>query len=156
MGEVGVLGSGDCALAEYLVGVGCGVRAFGDLSSLAGSLGEGVEEGVVVPRVVVVDLAEVLGADGVDGELGVLHGVTGGVLGLLHEWLAQERFSDACLVLVSRGAVGAWAGEAVGGLGMSGVWGLVRSAQSEAPGRFALVDLDVDGVDGVKVRCWWC
>ncbi len=143
MGEVGVLGSPDYALAEYLTGAGCAVRTYGDLPSLARSL----EEDVVMPRVVVVDLAEVSEVDCVGGALEVLHGTTGGVLGLLRGWLAEERFSDACLVLLSRCAVAARAGETVSGLGQSGIWGLVRSAQTEAPGRFAVVD--VDGVEGM-------
>ncbi len=144
VGEVGVLGSPDGALAEDLTGAGCVVRAYGDLPSLAESLAEGV----VMPRVVVVDLAEVSEGDCVGGTLEVLHGSTGGVLGLLRGWLAEERFAGACLVLLSRSAVAARAGEIVGGLGQSGVWGLVRSAQMEAPGRFALVDVDGDGVNG--------
>src|SRR5207247_152461 len=42
---------------------------------------------------------------------------------------------------VTQGAVAAAAGE-LPDPALAAVWGLVRSAQSEHPGRFALVDLD--------------
>ncbi|MFE5208782.1 SDR family NAD(P)-dependent oxidoreductase, partial [Streptomyces sp. NPDC056600] len=49
-------------------------------------------------------------------------------------WIADERFAEARLLFLTRGARGAdpWA---------AAVWGLVRSAQSEHPGRFLLADL---------------
>ncbi|MEU9110197.1 SDR family NAD(P)-dependent oxidoreductase, partial [Streptomyces xanthophaeus] len=52
----------------------------------------------------------------------------------------------ARLVVVTRNAVAV--GEQVPDLVQAPVWGLVRSAQSENPGRFTLVDLDGDVVDG--------
>ena len=64
------------------------------------------------------------------------------VLGQLQEWLADERFSDSQMVVVTRYAIAAGAGEADSDLANSAVWGLVRSAQSENPGRFVLVDVD--------------
>ncbi|MEV4531996.1 SDR family NAD(P)-dependent oxidoreductase [Streptosporangium sp. NPDC049304] len=70
------------------------------------------------------------------------HAVTAGVLDLLRGWLADERFAGSRLVVVTRGAVAAGEGEAVADLAAAGVWGLVRSAQSENPGRFVLVDVD--------------
>ena len=63
-------------------------------------------------------------------------------LALLQAWLAEQRLHDAHLVVLTRGAVAVHAGEAVSGLAAAPVWGLVRSAQSEHPGRFTLVDLD--------------
>ncbi|MEU9118132.1 type I polyketide synthase, partial [Streptomyces sp. NPDC048483] len=63
-------------------------------------------------------------------------------LGLVQSWLADERFAQSRLVVVTRGAVGVLPGDAVDGLAQAGVWGLVRSAQSEHPGRFVLVDQD--------------
>ncbi|PSL48620.1 acyl transferase domain-containing protein [Saccharothrix carnea] len=58
-------------------------------------------------------------------------------------WLADERFASSRLVVLTRGAIGVGE-EAVTDLAHSGVWGLVRSAQSEHPGRFTLVDTDDD------------
>ncbi|MFD7669251.1 SDR family NAD(P)-dependent oxidoreductase [Streptomyces sp. NPDC059788] len=64
-------------------------------------------------------------------------------LELLREWLAQERFADSRLVIVTRNAVATGEHEAAD-LATSGVWGLLRSAQTENPDRFVLVDLDGD------------
>ena len=68
--------------------------------------------------------------------------VTGAVLTALQEWLADERFASGRLVLVTEGAVAAEPGEPVAGLAQAGVWGLVRSALTEHPGRFGVVDVD--------------
>ncbi|MEU2874515.1 SDR family NAD(P)-dependent oxidoreductase [Streptomyces olivoreticuli] len=65
-----------------------------------------------------------------------VHAAAAWALELVQSWLDDERFVDSRLVFVTRGAVD--------GTDLAGaaVWGLVRSAQSESPGRFALVDLD--------------
>ena len=66
------------------------------------------------------------------------------MLGLLQSRLADEQSTSAPLVLVTTGAVATTAEEDVTDLAQSAVWGLVRSAQSEHPGRFVLVDTDDD------------
>ncbi|MFD0417097.1 type I polyketide synthase [Streptomyces sp. NPDC127108] len=63
-------------------------------------------------------------------------------LAVVQGWLADERFADARLAVVTRGAVAA--GDTVADPLGAAVWGLVRSAQSEHPGRFVLVDTDTD------------
>ncbi|MBP8535190.1 type I polyketide synthase, partial [Streptomyces sp. MK37H] len=63
-------------------------------------------------------------------------------LALVQSWLADERFGRSRLVLVTRGAVGVRPGEPVADPACAAVWGLVRSAQSENPDRFLLLDLD--------------
>ncbi|MEU8383175.1 SDR family NAD(P)-dependent oxidoreductase [Streptosporangium sp. NPDC048865] len=68
---------------------------------------------------------------------------TARVLGLLQRWLAEERFGDTTLVVTTCGAVAARDGDRVTDLPGAAVWGLVRAAQAENPGRFVLVDLDV-------------
>ncbi|MFI6093876.1 SDR family NAD(P)-dependent oxidoreductase, partial [Streptomyces sp. NPDC051218] len=55
-------------------------------------------------------------------------------------WLADERFAASRLVLLTRGAVPA--GDTPVDPAAAAVWGLVRSAQTEHPGRFVLLDLD--------------
>ncbi|WP_413116699.1 type I polyketide synthase [Streptomyces sp. CY1] len=75
---------------------------------------------------------------------GAAHTTAGRVLELVRSWITDERFASARLVLVTRSAVGTRAGEEVPGLAQSPVWGLVRSAQREHPGRFVLLDLDAD------------
>ncbi|WP_432097682.1 SpnB-like Rossmann fold domain-containing protein, partial [Streptomyces sp. bgisy100] len=69
---------------------------------------------------------------------------TGRMLDLLQSWLADERFASSRLVVVTRGAVAVDPAEGVADLAHAAVWGLVRSAQSENPDRFVLVDLDTD------------
>ncbi|TCO60870.1 type I polyketide synthase [Actinocrispum wychmicini] len=65
------------------------------------------------------------------------HAATSHVLKLVQEWLAQD--DAARLAIVTQGAVG----EVTDPAGAA-VWGLVRSAQSEHPDRFVLVDFDGD------------
>ncbi len=55
------------------------------------------------------------------------------------------------MVVVTRGAVAARDGEDVRDLVAAPVWGLVRSAQSENPGRFLLLDLDPWSESGVDL-----
>ncbi|HEY2264150.1 MAG TPA: SDR family NAD(P)-dependent oxidoreductase, partial [Streptosporangiaceae bacterium] len=69
----------------------------------------------------------------------------GRVLGVVQEWLAEERPAGRQLAVVTRGAVPAMAGEGVPDLAGAAVWGLVRSAQSENPGQLVLVDLPPEG-----------
>ncbi|MDI5968919.1 SDR family NAD(P)-dependent oxidoreductase [Streptomyces sp. SL13] len=59
-------------------------------------------------------------------------------LAALHDWLAADRPADARLVVRTRGAVPA-DGTPVAPVAAA-VWGLVRAAQSEHPGRFVLLD----------------
>ncbi|MGJ6970069.1 type I polyketide synthase, partial [Streptosporangium sp. G11] len=74
--------------------------------------------------------------------------VTGRVLRRLQEHLEDE---EGRLVVMTRGSLSV-SGEGVPALGASGVWGLVRSAQSENPGRFVLVDSDKDLPEGLLTR----
>ncbi|MER7008813.1 type I polyketide synthase, partial [Dactylosporangium sp. NPDC000555] len=67
------------------------------------------------------------------------------VLALLQAWIDDERLADRRLVVVTRGALATHPGEEVADPAAAAVWGLVRSAQTEHPGRFVL--LDVDGRD---------
>ncbi|WP_421845661.1 type I polyketide synthase [Mycobacterium sp.] len=68
-----------------------------------------------------------------------VYAATRSVLEVLQSWLASE--GAGMLVVVTRGAV-ALAGEDVTDLAGAAVWGLVRSAQTENPGRIVLVDAD--------------
>ncbi|MEU7137783.1 SDR family NAD(P)-dependent oxidoreductase, partial [Streptomyces sp. NPDC046261] len=88
-------------------------------------------------------------ADGVpaDDVPAVVHELTARVLGLLQQWLAEGRYAASQLVFVTRNAVSAHPDDDVEDLAAAAVWGLVRSAQSENPGRFVL--LDVEGEEDV-------
>ncbi|MFE6774576.1 type I polyketide synthase [Streptomyces sp. NPDC057702] len=63
-------------------------------------------------------------------------------LDLLRTWLADDRLAPSRLVLLTSGALATTPGEPVPDLVAAPVWGLVRSAQTEHPARFVLVDTD--------------
>ncbi|MGW7442897.1 SDR family NAD(P)-dependent oxidoreductase [Kitasatospora sp. NPDC054795] len=72
-----------------------------------------------------------------------VHTALDDALRLVQDWLADPRWDDGTrLVLVTRGAVSTAAGEEVTDLTGAAVRGLVRSAQSEHPDRFLLIDTD--------------
>ncbi|MCC5481261.1 type I polyketide synthase, partial [Streptomyces barringtoniae] len=75
------------------------------------------------------------------------HAAAQWALALAQAWLADERFAGSRLAFVTRGAV-ATADEDVTDLAGACVWGLVRSAETENPGRFLLVDLDAEDPTG--------
>ncbi|OBG57850.1 type I polyketide synthase [Mycobacterium sp. E735] len=68
-----------------------------------------------------------------------VHAATTEALGVLQSWLADPE--SGTLAVQTRGAV-ALAGEDVADLAGAAVWGLVRSAQAEQPGRVVLIDSD--------------
>ncbi|WP_232838141.1 type I polyketide synthase [Streptomyces geranii] len=63
-------------------------------------------------------------------------------LALAQSWGTDERLASTRLVLVTRGAIATSPAEGVADLAQSPVWGLVRTALLEYPGRFGLVDID--------------
>ncbi|WP_247708006.1 type I polyketide synthase [Streptomyces sp. RT42] len=65
------------------------------------------------------------------------------VLATVQDWLADDRTDGTPLVVVTRGAVATGPGDPAHDLPGAAVWGLVRSAQTQHPGRLVLVDLDV-------------
>ena len=78
-------------------------------------------------------------SSGTGDAVGSVYAATHEALGVLQSWLAG---SDAGpFVVLTHGAVGL-AGEDVTDLAGAAVWGLVRSAQAEQPGRVVLVDSD--------------
>ncbi|MFF5373102.1 SDR family NAD(P)-dependent oxidoreductase, partial [Streptomyces sp. NPDC013187] len=90
-------------------------------------------------------------ADGDDGAVGG-EGIAGlarvelaRVLERVQAFLADERLADTRLVVVTRGALAALAGEQVTDLVHAAVWGLLRTVQTENPGRVVLVDADTEG-----------
>ncbi|MFJ7318007.1 SDR family NAD(P)-dependent oxidoreductase [Streptomyces sp. NPDC101062] len=61
-------------------------------------------------------------------------------LDTVQRWLAEKACADSRLVVVTSGGVGVDPGEPVDA-GAAAVWGLVRSAHSENPGRITLLDI---------------
>ncbi len=64
------------------------------------------------------------------------------MLELLKDWLADERLGERRLALITHGAFAVHPGAPPADIAQAGVWGLVRSAQAEEPGRFVLIDCD--------------
>ncbi|MFF7638648.1 type I polyketide synthase, partial [Kitasatospora sp. NPDC008050] len=119
-----------------------GPVAFADLDALVASLAEGA----AAPDFVLLDPA-VDGPVGITGLAEATRLATGRVLDAARAWLdpaLDERLSSARLVVVTRRALAARDGEDVTGLAGAPLWGLVRSAQAENPGRLVLLDVDGD------------
>ena len=76
---------------------------------------------------------------GNDGVVGSVYTATHEALEVVQSWLAGD--GAGVLVVLTHGAVGL-PGEDVTDLAGAAVWGLVRSAQAEHPGRVVLVDSD--------------
>jgi acyl transferase domain-containing protein/acyl carrier protein len=107
---------------------------FADLAAL----GQAIEAGAPPPDAVLTRLA----ADDAAGDpSSAARAGLATVLELAQAWLADERLADSVLTLVADGAVAVAEGESPD-LSLAPAWGLVRSAQSENPDRFALVDVD--------------
>ncbi|WP_210584801.1 type I polyketide synthase [Streptomyces sp. GESEQ-35] len=71
--------------------------------------------------------------------LSAVHRLTGRVLRALQDWQDEPDTAAARLVVITRNATAP-----VPDLAGAAVWGLVRTAQSELPGRVVLVDVDAD------------
>ncbi len=121
-------------------GHGSAWRSFADVGELAAAL----EDGMPAPAIVLAPVEgnrERGGND--DGDLPTALGDTlAAALSLVQDWLADERLSAVRLTIVTRDAVAAVEDDGVEDLAAASVWGLLRSVQSEHPGRFWLLDLD--------------
>ncbi|MCP2258871.1 Acyl transferase domain-containing protein [Streptoalloteichus tenebrarius] len=102
------------------------------------ALRESLDAGADAPDVVV--LPELSGAEETE-MVPAVHETIHRVLAAVQGWLADERLANTRLVVVTRGAIAAAPG-ALPDPVLSAVWGLVRSAQTENPGRVTLVDVD--------------
>ncbi|MGN9892448.1 type I polyketide synthase [Micromonospora sp. L31] len=105
-----------------------GVPSYGDLDAVGAA--------DAVPEVVLLPLAAG------DGDVpAAVREVTGAALATVRAWLADDRFADSRLVLLTREAVVTGPDDRVA-LDQAPVWGLVRAAQAENPERFVLADTD--------------
>ncbi|MGW4080536.1 SDR family NAD(P)-dependent oxidoreductase, partial [Streptomyces asiaticus] len=73
------------------------------------------------------------------------HHATTHTLTLLQQWLADDRFADSRLVILTSGAVSTGTAEPTTDPAQAAIWGLARSAQAENPDRTVLVDTDGKG-----------
>ncbi|MEV0101948.1 type I polyketide synthase, partial [Nocardia sp. NPDC050789] len=96
------------------------------------------------PPVVLVEAGA--GWNGADaGVVAATHDEIARILTVLQEWSARERFAASTLLIATSGAIALPAEEPTD-LPGAAVWGLVRAAQAEDPGRIILVDTDT-GID---------
>jgi acyl transferase domain-containing protein len=111
------------------------VRSYADLGELA----RAVDTGAPAPSTV---LAPHFSAPAGDTLPGTAREAAQQALGQVQQWLADDRFAHARLVVTTRGAVATAADEDVTDLAHAPLWGLLRTAQTESPGRVQLLDLD--------------
>ncbi|WP_447042262.1 type I polyketide synthase [Streptomyces sp. DSM 118878] len=138
-GTWAVLGTDGLGVRSGLEGAGADVVSYADLAALR----EAVDSGATPPDVVMVaGAAEAAGIDDGADLAGRVRGATYRALELVRSWVTDERFGDSYLVFVTRGAMGARSSGEVRTPAEAAVWGLLRSAQTEHPGKFLLVDLD--------------
>ncbi|WP_261720099.1 type I polyketide synthase [Streptomyces sp. FZ201] len=137
-GEWTILGPDAPALAAHLTTQGVTARPLPDLTALRTAL----DEGAPAPTTVVLTLDAPAEAAPLAS---TAEHTTAAVLTTLQQWLSDERLDAARLVVLTRDAVAARDTDPVSGLAHAPVWGLVRTAQSEYPGRFLLVDHDTPG-----------
>ncbi|MFF3468595.1 SDR family NAD(P)-dependent oxidoreductase, partial [Streptomyces sp. NPDC002619] len=109
------------------------IPEFDDLAAL----GAWVDQGGEVPRTVLAPLLSLAE----DDVLEATRAQSAAVLETVRAWLADERFSGSRLVVVTRYAVAARLFDTLD-LAQAPVWGLVRAAEAENQGRFALLDTD--------------
>ncbi|MGN5637678.1 zinc-binding dehydrogenase, partial [Streptomyces sp. AC154] len=111
-----------------------------------GELLDAFPQGDRVPDVVFLDRRRRDGAS--SDPVADTHSAVAETLRAIQLWLEDERFARSRLCVVTQGAQATRPGEAVTDLPGAAVWGLVRSAQNEAPGCLALLDLgDVGNED---------
>src|SRR5262249_2959419 len=120
-----------------LVAVGSGTvpdgparERFADLAALSAA----VDEGRPVPAAVLLAVPRYADAAG-DPVPAAAHAAVHAVRSQLLAWLADERFEASRLIVATRNAVAATPEDGVAGMTQSPVWGLVRAAQAEHPGR---------------------
>ncbi|WP_236669663.1 type I polyketide synthase, partial [Streptomyces antimycoticus] len=138
-GTWAVLGTDDLGVLSSFAAEGADVASYADLAALR----EAIDSGATAPDVVMVaGAAEAVGIDDGADLAGRVRGTTYRALELVRTWVTDDRFDDSYLVFVSRGAMGAQSAGEVRTPAEAAVWGLLRSAQTEHPGKFLLVDLD--------------
>ncbi|WP_449224370.1 SDR family NAD(P)-dependent oxidoreductase, partial [Amycolatopsis silviterrae] len=123
-GPLALLGADELGLGELVV-------PYEDLTALLRG---------AAPEVVLATVAATASAP-----VEAVHATVAAELARVQRWLTEERLAGSRLVFVARGAT---TGE---NLAAAAVWGLVRTAQTEHPGRFGLIDLDDDPTSAAQL-----
>ncbi|WP_375341025.1 SDR family NAD(P)-dependent oxidoreductase [Kitasatospora purpeofusca] len=114
-----------------------GAESWPDLDALGAALAAGT----ALPEVIVAAVATADLPDPADRVRATAHQG----LALVQQWLADERFAEAGLALLTRDAVRTGPLDRPVDPAQAALWGLVRSARAEHPGRFVLVDTPGNG-----------
>ncbi|WP_069773798.1 type I polyketide synthase, partial [Streptomyces sp. LUP30] len=137
-----IVGEDGVRMRSSLMAAGRYTESYPDLAALTAA----VEGGRDVPDIVVApfldDHGDLSGPELVDA----VHATTVRALDTARAWVNAPAFDRSRLVFLTRGAVPAVTGPDDAsplGLAGAGVWGLIRSAQTEYPDRFVLVDTDL-------------
>ncbi|MFI9503679.1 type I polyketide synthase [Nocardia sp. NPDC052566] len=125
----------DLGLIDELIAAGCAVDAYTDVDELAAA----IDAGATAPDAVLVPFAASAGEVTAAARTACHRALV-----MARKWLSDSRFGAARMIVVTRGAVAAEPGETVTDLAAASVRGLLLSAHTENPDRFALVDLDTD------------
>ncbi|MGA4838242.1 SDR family NAD(P)-dependent oxidoreductase [Streptomyces sp. G45] len=130
-------GVGVTEVTAALRAIGVDAVDHASLTSLV-ALSEREADGVKPPQIVLAGPARASGGD----PAAHAHTVVTDILALVKEFVSDDVLADARLVVLTHGAVAAADGEQVPDPAATAVWGLVRTAEAEYPGRIVLVDLD--------------
>ncbi|NEA69045.1 type I polyketide synthase, partial [Streptomyces sp. SID12488] len=110
------------------------IRSYADLGEAA----RAIDEGAPAPTVL---LAPYVSAHSGDTLPTAARAAAHRALAQVQTWLGDDRFTRTRLVVTTRGAVPTASGEDVTDLAHAPLWGMLRSAQTESPGRIQLLDL---------------
>jgi len=125
---------GDAELARMLANAGLSTRLYQDLPALR----EAKTAGAAAPDFVVIAVRQHNLAD----PAADARAAAGSCLSVIQDWLLDDLPSSTRLVILTWHAIATRDDEDVRDMAAASVWGLVRSAQLENPGRLLLMDLD--------------
>ena len=134
----------DSELAAGMRPAGVDVTEYADLAGLIAAVLGGAPVPDAVLAWALVGRRRVGRVSKAGGEARQAERAVGRVLGVIQEFLAVGVLADARLLVMTRGAAAVLPGEDVADLAGAAVAGLVRSAQSENPGRLVLAHLPAD------------
>ena len=120
------------------------------------ALREALDAGEPAPGTVVVpwpagDSGDSGGVGGERDAAAAAHRSVRAALRLVQQWLAEDRLAESRLVVVTFGATAPVPAGPAPDTAAAAVWGLLRSAQSEHPGRVVLVDLPAGGAEDASL-----
>ncbi|MEY9856893.1 polyketide synthase 12 [Catenulispora sp. GAS73] len=134
--SLAVLGTDGTETIDQLSGSGAAVTGYRDLTELRAA----IEAGAPAPDLVLWSVPARQGGTGADDLAAGARFSTAAALEVAQQWLAGDVFGTGRLVIRTQGAVEA--GAEAPNLAAAAVWGLIRTAQTEHPGRFVLADDD--------------